>query len=193
MLVQIIKEVPDEIFNQANEEIKSIDWDNVDDTRAKSTGFKTSTAVHLRVHKLPDGGPVPKTIEEWSMIFDIVNHHKNYARFPKIIKLAQWMKEQVNGLNIGRIMIINLAPKGKVSAHIDPMTYFEVYSRYHIPFKTNEAVVFHSGDGLNPEHMPYKTLCRLNNRTMHALDNNGDEGRIHLLVDIEVEGGNQIF
>jgi hypothetical protein len=194
MLVQIIKEVPDEIFNPANEEIKAIDWDKiVDHSRSSSPVFSTSNSIQLRITQLPVGAPVPKNFDELSMIVDTMDHPENYSKFPKVVKLAQWMKEQVNGVKIGRIMIVSLAARGNILAHIDPLTYFEVHARYHIPFKTNKEVVFHEGSGLNTEHMPYKFLCRLNNKALHAVDNNSDEPRIHLIVDIEIEGGNKIF
>jgi hypothetical protein len=193
MLVQHIKEVPDEIFLEAKEEIDAIDFKSIIDPRAKSEVFNTSTAIHLRVHKPPTDKPLPKTIDEWSVITECVNHSINYVKYPKVINLCKWIYEQVEGIEMGRIMIVNLAPGGIVAPHIDPLDYFEQFSRFHIPFKTNSKVVFNDGSGSSDEHMPYKTLSRLNNRLMHALYNRSAENRIHLITDIKQPNGNQIF
>jgi hypothetical protein len=89
-------------------------------------------------------------------------------------------------------MIVRLEAGGSVGLHVDPLDYFDVYARYHVPVKTTEQVVFSGGDKVY-EHMPYKMLSRLNNRKPHMLDNNGSDYRIHLIVDVEIEGGNNIF
>jgi len=193
MLVQQLKEVPDDLFAAAKAEIDAIDFDSIKDPRAKAEVFNTSTAIHLRVHKPPVGKPMPRTIDEWSVITECVNHPLNYSKYPAVIELCKWIYEQVGGIEMGRIMIISLAPGGDVAPHIDPLDYFEQFSRFHVPMKTNPGVVFNDGAGSPDEHMPYKTLCRLNNRLMHALYNRGTENRIHLLADIRQPGGNEIF
>lgn len=193
MLTKIITVVPDDLFLAAETEINAIDFSTVRDARSNSAVFNTSTAVHLRVHKPPKDKPLPKTINEWSMITECVDHPANYNKYPAVVKLCWWVFNQVNGVEMGRIMIVNLAAGGHVDPHIDPLDYFEQHSRYHIPFKTNKNVVFNDGSGSADEHMPYKTLCRLNNRLVHALYNRSDQNRIHLLVDIKQPSGNEIF
>lgn len=113
--------------------------------------------------------------------------------FPAVRNLCDWMHSQVSGKRMGRIMIVNLAPGGKVSPHIDPLIYFETYSRYHVPLITNPEVVFSNGSNNNFERMPVKRLCRLNNRTMHQVENLSALNRIHVIADIETQGGNKIF
>lgn len=194
MLVKTIAQVPDTVFQPALTEINSIDWQQIKDpSRASAKAFATSTAIHVRVHKPPMGRPKPTTIEEWSVITECANHAQNYDRYPRVVETAKWMMQQVQGIAMGRIMIIELAPRGVVALHIDPLDYFVMYSRFHIPFKTNPEVVFNGGPGTDNEHMAYQHLCQLNNRLPHRLENNSDQSRIHLLVDIAVEGGNQIF
>jgi hypothetical protein len=193
MLTRIIKEVPDNLFFAAKQEIDQINFDQIQDPRSKASVFNSSTAIHLRIHKPPTDGPMPASINEWSVITECVDHPVNYDRFPQTIKLSEWIYQQVNGIEIGRIMIIRLKSKGVVAPHIDPLDYFEQFSRFHIPFKTTPEVVFNDGKGSADEHMPYKMLCRLNNRLLHGLYNGSQENRIHLLVDIRQPGGNQIF
>lgn len=194
MLVKTISPVPDTIFQPALNEINTIDWQTIKDpSRGSAKTFATSTAIHIRTHKPPRGVPKPKTIEEWSVITDCANHPVNYDKYANVVNAANWMMQQVDGIAMGRIMIIELAPHGVVALHTDPLDYFVMYSRFHIPFKTNENVLFNGGPDTPNEHMAYQHLCQLNNRLPHRLENNSDESRIHLLVDIAVEGGNQIF
>ena len=194
MLVKTIAQVPDTIFQPALDEINTINWRQVQDpSRANVQAFATSTAVHVRTHRPPVGRPRPTTIEEWSVITECANHPENHAKYPNVVNTAEWIMQQVSGIALGRIMIIELAPRGIVALHIDPLDYFAMYSRFHIAFKTNPGVVFNGGPGTADEHMAYQHLCQLNNRLPHSLVNHSDQSRIHLLVDIAVEGGNQIF
>lgn len=193
MLVKILQEVPDDLFIAAKKEIDNIDFTTVVDARSKASVFKTSTSIHLRIHKPPENGPMPKTIDEWSVITECINHPKNFEKYPEVIKLCKWVYETVGGIEMGRIMIVQLLAGGEVGPHIDPLDYFEQFSRFHVPFKTNTSVVFNNGAGSKDEHMPFKTLCRLNNRLTHALYNKSAEDRIHLLIDIKQPSGNEIF
>jgi hypothetical protein len=193
MLVKIIQEVPDTIFNPALEEINKIDWASVQDpSRAGRAVFATSTSIHVRRHAVGTR-PYPRTIEEWSMICECEDNPLVAGQFMAVRALANWMFKTVNGQALGRIMIVNLGPGGRVPLHIDPMDYFAMYSRFHVPIKTNSLVTFSGGTDTPIEHMPQKNLCQLNNRLSHQLDNNSTENRIHVIVDIAVPGGNQIF
>lgn len=192
MLVQTLSEVPNHVFIPAMQEIMAIDWNTIrnNSTRTNSV-FSTSVAINLRGHKVGDR-PKPTTVEEWSVITECED--KEISKdYPLSYKAAEWIMQEVNGLVLGRIMIVNLLPKGSVALHIDPLDYFEMYSRYHIPFLTNPGVLFSSGADTQQEHMPAKHLSRLNNRVPHMVVNNSNEHRIHLIVDVATKDGNQIF
>ena len=194
MLIKTITKVPDEIFNPAAAEIESVKWENVNDVdRSSRKVFESSQSINVRRHKITGRASIPKSIEEWSVITECEDVPSLAARFPLVYKTAQWMVEQVGGIALGRIMIVNLLPHGKVPLHIDPLDYFAMYSRFHIPFKTNTNVVFSGGPDTAYEHMPFGHLSQLNNRLPHMLENNSDENRIHIIVDIALPGGNQIF
>lgn len=193
MLIKIIQEVPDDIFFPALQEICDIDWESFQDNiRAKYGIFSSSRTIILRKHKLGDK-PTPQTIEDWCMIIECEDNPAYIGKYPNIQHLANWVFNKVNGISFGKIMIVNLLQSGKVDLHIDPNNYFEYYSRFHVPFKTNQQVFFHGVDRSIMEHMPYKNLCQLNNRKIHGLTNNSNENRIHLILDIAVDGGNKIF
>lgn len=193
MLVRTIADVPDSVFDPALTEINTINWQEVrDPSRRNSAAFSTSTSIHVRRHRIPNG-PLPRSIEEWSVITECEDTPDHVGKYSAVRQLADWMLNEVGGIGIGRIMIVNLAPRGHVPIHIDPLDYFVMYSRFHVPLKTNQLVTFSSGPGTEKEHMPYKKLSQLNNRLPHQLDNDSDENRIHVIVDIALKGGNQIF
>jgi hypothetical protein len=59
-------------------------------------------------------------------------------------------------------------------------------ARLHIPLQTDERCVFR-GWGLdgreNRAHFPERALCYLDTRKPHAVINEGERDRIHLVVD----------
>lgn len=191
MLIQIIKEIPDDIFNNCLDELSTVQWKYVQDNRKKGV-FKTSTSIHLRSHDISNHAQKPSTVEEFSAIVDCADNPGAVSKFPKHYEAALWIKEQVGGLDLGRVMIVHLEPKGEIGLHIDPGAYFKKHARYHIPLVTNPNVQFFDQEG-NKAHMPAKTLCRLNNLSSHGLVNNSEEERIHLIVDVSLAEGNSIF
>lgn len=191
-LVKYHTAVPEDILAPARNEINQIDWDKVSDMRSKNAAFTTSRSVGIRIHAPPLDKPAPTTVNEWSMIVECKDHPINAPKFPATYALANWIFEQVGGLVLGRIMITNLLPRGIVPLHTDPLDYFAAHSRFHVPIKTNKNVVFSGGDGTEYEHMPQGHLSQLNNRLPHMLENKSNEYRIHLIVDIQVPGGNQV-
>jgi hypothetical protein len=191
MLVQVLKEVPDNIFNNCLNELTKVRWEFVVDGR-KTGVFKTSTSIHLRSHDTTACKERPNSIASFSSIVNCIDNLTAISKFPEHYNAALWIKEQVKGKELGRVMIVHLEPNGTIGIHADPGEYFERYSRYHIPLKTNLGVQFIDNNNIK-EHMPYKTLCRLNNLSPHGLINDSNEERIHLIADVEVAGGNSIF
>lgn len=193
MLVKILKEVPDEIFFPALNEVQSIDWESIrDTTRAVLSWFNDSTSLALRTHKTSDLAKMPTTMGEWGKIVECEDK-PDALKYPVLYNTARWIYDQVAGKRLGKIYVVHLKPGGIVKLHTDPLDYFETHSRFHIPFRTNDKVLFSAGPDTPNEHMPYKHLCQLNNRSPHMLINHSDDYRIHMIVDVEVEGGNQVF
>ena len=56
---------------------------------------------------------------------------------------------------------------------------------------TNKVLTVY--DNSVDEHMPIQSVCRLNNRMMHRVENRSSTYRVHLIVDVELDGGNNIF
>lgn len=192
MLVKIIGKVEDSIFLSSLEEVSKINWEIIDiEDRSRNYIFSTSRSISLRVPKITDVRPT--SVLDWGTILDCIDHQQNKLRYPACYRAVEWILTQVNGISLGRVMIVNLLPGGIVAPHIDSGIYFSKYSRFHIPLITNEQVVFSRGKNATEEHMPCGHLCQLNNLDMHMVKNNTDYHRIHIIADIEIRGGNYVF
>lgn len=81
-----------------------------------------------------------------------------------------------------RILLIKLNAKSDVSTHTDGGDYLSTVRRYHIPIITNDEVFY----VVNEEkiHMDKGECWEINNFKPHSVLNNGEEDRVHLLIDI---------
>jgi len=93
--------------------------------------------------------------------------------------LIDWIYNTVNGIGLGKVMIVNLEPYGIVGDHVDDGPYFDQHARFHVPIKTTTGMTFKG------EHMPIGHLCCLNNSGVHGGINNSEIERIHLIVDVQ--------
>ena len=196
MLIKPLFKIPEEIFNPAAEEIAAIDWKNFnnDTVRGRRPEFKHCLTISIRganlINVSTDHSTNLKTVECFDKPEFIIRHRSTFY-------LANWIAKELGGLALGRIMIVNLLPHGKIPIHGDslsPGDYHTVYSRFHIPFKTNEKVCFYGDDGYDfPEHVPYGMLSQLNNIAQHRVENHSEEDRVHVIMDVALPGGNYIF
>ena len=83
----------------------------------------------------------------------------------------------------GRILLTKLIAGQKITPHIDIMyDYFNIARRFHVPIITNDLVDFY----VNKERKVMKEgeCWEINNKKIHAVENNSNEDRVHLLFDI---------
>jgi hypothetical protein len=83
---------------------------------------------------------------------------------------------------MGQVLFIKLPAKKIIDPHEDHGDYLHCVARYHIPIITNLGVKFII-DG-ESKHVPEGECWEINNNKTHAVENNGEEDRIHLLIDI---------
>lgn len=83
---------------------------------------------------------------------------------------------------VGRAIFTKLVPGGNIPKHRDGGYYLMNSHRCHVPIITNENVLFH----LQHETINMKagTCYEINNYGSHAVDNNSEEYRIHMIIDI---------
>ncbi len=87
---------------------------------------------------------------------------------------------QNNGF-IVRLLLAKLLAGGKIPHHTDAGYSLLNCHRVHIPIITNDQVVFFVGG--EEKNMQVGELWEINNGLDHAVENRGDEDRIHLIID----------
>lgn len=181
--INILYKIPTDIFKAAKQEIECIDWNNLPtpDLRSKVSVFKSSISNHLRVHKIETHTPDTPQARA-----DIIECTDTKARilYPAVNDLVLWAYHKIEGLHLGRIMIVNLQPKSEVGLHKDIGKYFQFHYRLHIPLVTYENILFVGPPGTEPIHMPEGFLCQLRNQNTHGVVNNSNHERIHLIFDV---------
>jgi hypothetical protein len=79
-------------------------------------------------------------------------------------------------------MIVKLMPEKDIMPHIDKSEYLQFVRRNHLAIKTNDSVIFHVGE--ETKNIATGECWEINNSKIHYVENNGNEERIHLIVDI---------
>ena len=99
-----------------------------------------------------------------------------------VMPIVKDMEKVYNG-KFGRIMLTKLFANQKITPHLDVMyDYFNIARRFHVPIITNDLVDFY----VNKERKVMKEgeCWEINNKKIHAVENNSNEDRVHLLFDI---------
>jgi len=192
-VIRNISIVPTELIDNCLLEISTIDWKNPEfpDRRNLAPVFKTSHAIHLRVHDSTNNNhhaslTPAENIAAYSAIIACIDTPMR-QKLPATDALLLWVYTSVNGRSLGRIMLVNLLAGGNVGSHIDPGIYFETYKRFHVPLISNEQVVFTGSEDGQNYHMPTGVLGQLNNGKLHGIQNNSKFDRIHLIADIATD------
>ena len=80
-----------------------------------------------------------------------------------------------------RIMLARMAPGGVIHPHRDMNPAAKWPHKIHVPLTTNEKVTFFvAGTGY---HFPVGEAVEVNNMAVHAVKNEGDTDRIHLIFE----------
>lgn len=96
--------------------------------------------------------------------------------------LIMWLMSRVSGERLGRCMINKIAPGGRIYPHADTPAHCEYYSRFHIVLESNAQSFFRAGD--EQVNMRAGEIWWFDNSLEHEVRNEGDNDRIHLIVDI---------
>lgn len=98
-----------------------------------------------------------------------------------VSNIVKDLEEFCNGVS-GRILFIKLLANSDVTEHTDKGDYLSTVRRFHIPLITNDRVSY----TVNGEtvHMREGEAWEINNLKPHSVLNNGNEDRVHLLIDI---------
>lgn len=113
-----------------------------------------------------------------------VEHHelslKTYPYFQKTYSFLEDFTDTIGG-QLTRVVVVSLAPRSQVYAHIDNGKYYEIRDRYHIPIKTSGSL-----NRCGTEYQVYKNgeLWWFDNKKIHEAFNESDEERIHIIFDV---------
>lgn len=90
--------------------------------------------------------------------------------------------EQITGKTAKNIMINRLEPGGCIPKHKDDDDYGE---RWHLPIVTNDEASWWDEVSDRLQHMPFgRWTGPVPYRKFHEVRNDGDQERIHLVVDL---------
>jgi len=80
-----------------------------------------------------------------------------------------------------RVMLARMAPGGVIRPHVDANPAAKWPHKIHVPLQTNVQVGFLVGDTVH--HFPAGQAVEVNNLGLHAVRNDGDSDRIHLIFE----------
>jgi len=110
-------------------------------------------------------------------------YHDIYSDFRKELKpIFDFIAEHYNNDGyVVRALFARLQGKGRIDSHTDGLFSLLKCHRIHIPIITNDQVVFTIGG--EEKVLRAGEMWEINNATLHAVDNNSDVDRIHLIID----------
>ena len=79
-----------------------------------------------------------------------------------------------------RVMLARLPAGGEISGHSDGDASYYIH-KIHVPLITNPETIFHVGE--QSKHLPVGEIIEVNNKRIHAVKNDGEHDRIHLIFE----------
>lgn len=108
-------------------------------------------------------------------------HHRTKNLIP-----GSYLEEVISLFSpVGQTKVMRLKAGTSLPEHTDIHPYWDKRIRIHIPIITNTGVLFHC-DGETVQ-MEAGSCFVLDNARPHSVENNGDEDRYHLVIDITLE------
>lgn len=109
--------------------------------------------------------------------------HEQHANFEKLLAPTMSSIAEFYGGDgyFIRALFARLRAKSAILPHID-LTFSLLHChRVHIPIVTNDGVVFTIGG--EAKNLRPGEIWEINNATVHGVDNDGEDARVHLIVD----------
>lgn len=116
-------------------------------------------------------------------------------KFPVTKSFCEDLCEQMDGLEIGKVLYAKMPPGGTMNWHTDSYPLYSSFARVHVPIQTKgEGSTFFNENGMFT--MKEGFAYAYNTQPCHTALNNSDEDRFHLIVDVlpkEPEFGDVYF
>lgn len=178
-----------------------------------ATGYpKTDTFKHLgsadvdhlieRVIKIPDSlwksedEEKPNKLNNLNntrhIMFRFINGHDNVFDYQDFPLWNEWkddllpiMKQAARRLGyedyrFPRVILARLPAGGEISPHTDGRASHFIH-KIHVPLITNSQTIFHVGK--QSRHLPTGEIFEVNNKRVHAVKNEGEQDRTHLIFE----------
>jgi hypothetical protein len=94
---------------------------------------------------------------------------------------AERLNARIPG-KIVRLMLTELAPRGRIAPHMDGGAGVVLVHRLHLPVVSNPEVKFFIDE--IPHYLEPGVAYEFDNTRRHAVDNDSDAPRIHLMCDV---------
>lgn len=111
------------------------------------------------------------------------------AHYSKTMRQRRWIARHGAGYFV-RMILTRLAPRAVIKPHADGGYSLARCHRIHLPIWSNPDCRFHVG-GTSVAMHPGE-IWEINNRLIHAVSNDGDVSRVHLILDY-VQPGETVF
>jgi len=155
------------------DKIEESDWDTNSIRNRGETHAKVQT---LAIRWTPEIlTQTNLTLIENNPFYDILNFSKIESQ------LLSLYKEHYGDGFIHKIILANMPPSWNIQKHRDSGMSLMSVHRTHIPIITNPYVTFFVGD--ETKRMIEGEVWEINNAQSHAVNNEGLDWRLHLIVD----------
>lgn len=104
---------------------------------------------------------------------------------PEIKDLVYWLMNGVRATRLGRVMVNRIVKGGRIYEHADTPVHALYWSRFHIVLHARPNVDFYCGDEM--VNMKTGQVWFFKNEFKHQVQNNSDDDRIHLVIDLKCE------
>lgn len=125
----------------------------------------------------------PKTISIESVFNDLDANWLSYVgALPELMALVVKAGNALGDIKqLGRVMVVNLKPGGRIDAHSDTGAYAEHYDRFHLVLDSKPGNWFYCG--AEAVYMKPGELWKFDHHTEHQVANLSASGRIHIIID----------
>jgi hypothetical protein len=120
------------------------------------------------------------SVRDWRSSHDRPAWAEWQALIEPVLRRAVAPYGYANGV-FPRVMFARMAPGGEIKPHRDANAAAKWPHKIHVPLLTNDRVTFFvEGTGY---HLPEGEAAEVNNMGVHAVKNDGDTDRIHLIFE----------
>lgn len=112
---------------------------------------------------------------------NVINNLSSISAKNEFYDIVKELEKRFNG-TLCRAEIIKMKANVKIRKHVDGGSFLQYARRCHVPIITNDNVFFTVLD--NTVNMKAGTLYEINNSLPHSVENNSDQDRVHLILDI---------